>query len=123
MMLRKIDLLEESANIVYTHHEHFDGKGYPNGISGTDIPLGARIFSIVDAFDAMTSKRAYRDEMSYEEALERIKEASGTQFDPEIVDAFVKIDRKIWDHIKENIDESGSSFLKSLLFEISKYKY
>lgn len=123
MMLRKIDFLEESANIVYTHHEHFNGNGYPNGLSGGDIPLGARIFSIVDAFDAMTSKRAYRDEMSYEEAVKRIKEASGTQFDPEIVEAFIKIDRKIWDDIKDNIDESGSSFLKGLLFEISKYNY
>ena len=123
MMLKKIEFLEESANIVYTHHEHFDGSGYPSGISGKDIPLGARIFSIVDAFDAMTSKRAYRDEMTFEEAVERIKEASGTQFDPEIVDVFVKIDQKIWDAIKESIDECGSSFLNSLLFELSKYKY
>lgn len=122
-MLKKIEFLEESAVIVYSHHEHFDGSGYPKGLSGTDIPLGARIFSIVDAFDAMTSKRAYRDEMAFDKAVERIKEASGSQFDPQIVEVFMKIDLSVWEDIKENIDESGSNFLKGLLFELSKYKY
>jgi len=120
-MLKKIEFLEESALIVYTHHEHFDGSGYPNGLSGEAIPLGARIFSIVDAFDAMTSRRVYREEMSFDEALERIKEAAGTQFDPEVVDVFVDIDSIVWDEIKNNIDKSGSNFLKGLLFELSKY--
>ncbi len=120
-MLKKIEFLEESAALVYSHHEHFNGKGYPKGLSGTEIPLGARIFSIVDAFDAMTSKRAYRDEMPFEKAVERIIEASGTQFDPDIVEVFAKIDLSIWKDIKENIDESGSNFLKGLLFELSKY--
>lgn len=122
-MLKEIEFLEESAAIVYSHHEHFDGKGYPKGLSGEEIPIGARIFSIVDAYDAMTSKRAYRDEISSSEAIERIKEAAGTQFDPEIVDVFVKIDLSVWEEIKENIGESGSNFLKELLFELSKYKY
>ena len=123
MMLKKIEFLEDSALIVHTHHEHFDGSGYPNGLSGKDIPLGARIFSIVDAFDAMTSKRIYRDEISINEAIERIKKDSGTQFDPEIVDVFVKIDHSVWEDIKGNIDESGSKFLQGLLFELSKYTY
>ena len=122
-MLNKIEFLEESAEIVFAHHEHFDGTGYPNGLSGHDIPLGARIFSVIDAMDAMTSKRVYREEIPFEEAIERIKEVSGTQFDPEIVDVFVKIEPAVWEEIKNNVDSSGSTFLKGLLFELSKYKF
>lgn len=122
MMLKKIEFLEESASIVYSHHEHFDGRGYPNGISGTDIPIGARIFSVIDAFDAMTSNRPYRGKLSYDEAVRRIKEASGTQFDPEVVKAFLKVDKNVWDEIKDTIDSSGSNFLKGMLFELSKYR-
>jgi len=122
-MLKKIEFLEESAEIVFAHHEHFDGTGYPNGLSGHDIPLGARIFSVIDAMDAMTNSRVYREEIPFEEAIERIKEASGTQFDPEIVDVFVKIEPSVWEEIKNNVDSSGSTFLKGLLFELSKYKF
>jgi len=122
-MLIKIEFLEESADIVFMHHEHFDGSGYPGGLSGEEIPLGARIFSIVDAMDAMTSKRVYRKEIPFDEAIERIKEASGAQFDPAIVDVFVKIDLGVWEDIKNNINDSGSTFLKGLLFELSKYRY
>ncbi len=121
-MLEKIDFLEESAKLVHTHHERYDGKGYPNGLSGDEIPLGARIFSVVDALDAMTHDRIYREALSFDEAIEGIKEASGTQFDPQVVDVFLQIPVEEWTGIKERVAESGSAYLKDLLFELSKYK-
>jgi hypothetical protein len=72
------------------HHEHWNGAGYPAGISGTDIPLGARILSVVDCFDALTSDRPYRPKLNVEEAFKIIRDQSGTSYDPLIVDAFVK---------------------------------
>lgn len=75
--------------IVRHHHEHFNGKGYPNGKKGEEIPLGARILAVADAYDAMTSDRPHRSAMSKETAIARLKEASGTQFDPKVVEAFL----------------------------------
>ena len=83
--------LEEIAQFVLLHHERWDGKGYPRGLKGEEIPLIARILSVVDAYDAMTEDRVYRKAMSNEAALEEIKRNSGTQFDPQIVDIFLSI--------------------------------
>jgi len=77
------------------HHERFDGKGYPDGIGGLDIPLESRIMSIADTFDAMTSTRAYRKALSLEEANQEILRCSGTQFDPEIVPVFLRVQGRI----------------------------
>lgn len=76
-------------DIVRHHHEHFNGRGYPNGVEGEEIPLGARILAVADAYDAMTSDRPYRSAMSKETAIARLKAASGTQFDPQVVEAFL----------------------------------
>ncbi len=76
-------------DIVRHHHEHFDGRGYPNGKENEEIPLGARILAVADAYDAMTSDRPYRSAMSKETAIARLKAASGTQFDPQVVEAFL----------------------------------
>jgi len=76
-------------DIVRHHHEHFDGRGYPNGKKGDGIPLGSRILAVADAYDAMTSDRPYRSAMSKETAIARLKAASGTQFDPQVVEAFL----------------------------------
>lgn len=76
-------------NIVRHHHEHFDGRGYPNGKKREEIPLGARILAVADAYDAMTSDRPYRSAMSKETAIARLKAAGGTQFDPQVVEAFL----------------------------------
>jgi HD-GYP domain-containing protein (c-di-GMP phosphodiesterase class II) len=76
---------------VLHHHERIDGKGYPAGLSSTEIPLGSRIISVIDAFDAIVSNRSYRKGVSAEEAIRRLLAGSGTQFDSEVVRLFVDI--------------------------------
>lgn len=83
---------EETLDIILHHHERFDGKGYPDGLKGDEIPLGARILAVADSYDAMTSPRPYRPfPLSHEEAIDEIKRNAGTQFDPRIVDLFLKL--------------------------------
>jgi HD-GYP domain-containing protein (c-di-GMP phosphodiesterase class II) len=90
-IVEPIPFMGEAVEIVRSHHERFDGSGYPLGMRGEEIPLGARIFAIADAFDAMTSDRPYRRALAVEEAVAQIKEGAGSQFDPACVDAFVDL--------------------------------
>jgi response regulator RpfG family c-di-GMP phosphodiesterase len=90
-ILGPIPELNEIIEIVVHHHERYDGTGYPDGLEGGSIPLGARILSVADTYDALTSKRPYRDALSEDEALRIIEEAGGTQLDPVIVRAFLDI--------------------------------
>ncbi len=90
-ILQDLHFLRGALDVVYHHHERFDGKGYPEGLQGHNIPYLARIFSVVDAFDAMISDRPYRKGMSVEEALRELARNRGTQFDPDIVDAFIQL--------------------------------
>ena len=76
--------------IIYHHHEHFNGKGYPDGRAGEQIPLGSRILAVSDAYDAMTSDRPYRKAMTPKEAIKELYAYSGTQFDPQVINAFVE---------------------------------
>jgi hypothetical protein len=89
--LARIPGLEAVATIVRFHHERWDGAGYPDGLSGGRIPLASRIIAVCDAYGAMTCDRPYRSALDPEEALEEIRSASGTQFDPSVVQAFVRI--------------------------------
>ena len=89
-MVEKLNCLHGCIDAVLFHHERMDGYGYPYGIKGDEIPIIARITSIVDAYDAMTTNRVYRKALSHEHALDEILRNSGTQFDPEIVKVFVK---------------------------------
>ncbi|OGO53242.1 MAG: hypothetical protein A2148_01780 [Chloroflexi bacterium RBG_16_68_14] len=87
-MLQQVHFLRGAALIAHCHHERYDGTGYPRGLAGEAIPLTARIFAVADAFDAMTSCRPYRQPLSVEEACQEIRRSSGTQFDPQVVEAF-----------------------------------
>jgi putative nucleotidyltransferase with HDIG domain len=93
-MLRQVHFLQGPAEIILSHHERWDGQGYPRGLREKDIPLGARIFTVVDTFDSMTSDRPYRKSKSTLEAMNEILRCSGTQFDPLIVEAFLDIYEK-----------------------------
>ncbi len=88
-VLRMLPGFERAALDILHHHESFDGKGYPAGLKGTEIPVVSRIVSVIDAFDAMVSSRPYRKGLPYEEAVRRLTEASGTQFDPIVVQSFL----------------------------------
>jgi HD-GYP domain-containing protein (c-di-GMP phosphodiesterase class II) len=90
-ILAEVPFLAAARKIVYGHHEWWNGTGYPLGLKGDQIPLGARMFPIADAFDAMTSNRPYRPAMSIDQALEEIRGGSGTQFWPEAVEAFISL--------------------------------
>ena len=95
-MLIRIPFLREAAEIVLAHQEYFDGTGYPRGLGGDAIPLGARIFAIADALDAMISDRPYRSALSVDHAREEIRRCAGTQFDPAIVEVFLGITDSTW---------------------------
>ncbi len=89
-MLAPVDYLKPALDIPYCHHEKFDGTGYPRGLKGKAIPLAARIFAVVDVYDALTSDRPYRKAWSREKTLKHIREESGKHFDPQVVEAFLK---------------------------------
>jgi diguanylate cyclase (GGDEF)-like protein len=90
-ILKLVNNYSGLAEYVLYHHEHWDGSGYPSGIKGEDIPLISRVISIADAYEAMTSKRPFREGYSHAEALERIRSGAGTLYDPNLVKLFVKI--------------------------------
>lgn len=116
-MIAQLPFLSVTADIVLTHHERFDGRGYPNGLIGLEIPLGARIFAIADAFDAMTSNRPYRRGIPFPAAREQIAHCSGSQFDPEIVRAFLSVDLQHIYAIREQFaySRSGNSSPRIML--------
>jgi putative two-component system response regulator len=93
-IISRIRLLRLEVPIVRHHHERFDGKGYPDGLKGADIPLASRIIAIADTNDAMVCNRSYRHKMTQEEAVNEIKRNSGTQFDPDVVKSFLKVIRE-----------------------------
>ena len=81
--------LEDIAPLIYCHHEQFDGKGYPQGLKAEEIPLGARILSVVDSYTAMTEGRPYRSARAHLDAIEELEKNSGTMYDPEVVHLFI----------------------------------
>lgn len=109
-ILRRIPFLTEASEIVYSHQEKFDGTGYPRGLKGEEIPLGARIFSVADTLDAMTSDRPYRAKLPLSVAREEIQRWSGRQFDPQVVRTFLEMPENIWDDLRKGIDEQIHRF-------------
>jgi putative nucleotidyltransferase with HDIG domain len=109
-MLKKIPFLSEASEIVYAHQERFDGTGYPRGLSGQNIPLGARIFSIADTLDAITSDRPYRAAQSIQVAREEVERFSGRQFDPDVVRVFLDMPDTIWEDLRKEINSQIDHF-------------
>ena len=91
LFMEQIEFLKPAMAIPYSHHERWDGKGYPQGLKGEQIPFLARIFAVADVWDALTSERSYHKAMSFAEALDTIRSEAGTHFDPQVVDAFIKM--------------------------------
>ena len=112
-MLHQVKFLEGPSEIILAHHERWDGKGYPRGLAQDEIPLGARIFPVVDTFDAMTSDRPYRRALSTQDAMNEILKYSGTQFDPRVVEAFLDIYSK-WVHMWAELHADEQEVVMSL---------
>jgi len=102
-MLQHIRFLEPALDIVLCHQERFDGTGYPRGLKGEEIPLGARIFAVVDTFDAMTSDRPYRKALTIDDACKEIQDWSGRQFDPAVAAAFLDLPADSWREVRERV--------------------
>ena len=112
-ILKKIPFLVEAAEIVYAHQERYDGTGYPRGLKGEQIPLGARMFSVADTLDAITSDRPYRPAQSLTAARAEIERWSGKQFDPQVVKVFLDMDEKIWPDLRKEVDGQVQRFAYS----------
>jgi HD-GYP domain-containing protein (c-di-GMP phosphodiesterase class II) len=103
-LIENIPFLRGAVPIVYSHHEKWDGSGYPRGLQGEDIPVGARIFSVVDAFDAMTFDRPYSRAVSFGAARAELRRSAGAHFDPAVVEAFMRLP----DHVLEDIRQGNA---------------
>jgi HD-GYP domain-containing protein (c-di-GMP phosphodiesterase class II) len=111
-MVTRIPFLRDAAEIVLSHQEFFDGTGYPRGLKGEAIPLGARIFAVADALDAMISDRPYRRALPFSHARDEIRRCSSTQFDPKVVAVFLAMPETLWHDLRENL---GAPFRLSQL--------
>ena len=109
-ILRKIPFLRGSAEIVFSHQERFDGTGYPSALRGAEIPVGSRIFAVADTLDAITSDRPYRAAGGFDTARAEILRCSGTQFDPAVVEAFLKIPNELWYELRAEINGQARRF-------------
>lgn len=102
-MLIRIPFLRDAAEIVLSHQEFFDGTGYPRGLKGEGIPLGARIFAVADALDVMVSDQPYRRALPLSHAREEIRRCSGAQFDPKVVEVFFSLPESLWAELRKNL--------------------
>jgi putative nucleotidyltransferase with HDIG domain len=105
-MVHKIPFLRNASELVYAHHENFDGSGYPRGLLGEAIPLGARIFAIADTLDAITSQRPYRKRLSFAQARQEIARCAGSQFDPRIVHVFLGLPVERWSNLRKEVEHA-----------------
>jgi HD-GYP domain-containing protein (c-di-GMP phosphodiesterase class II) len=99
-LIEHVPFLRGAVPIIYCHHEKWDGGGYPRGLRGEEIPLGARIFSVVDAFDAMTFDRPYSTAIPFDAAYTEIKRCAGGHFDPAVVEAFLRVPEALLEEIR-----------------------
>ena len=104
-VLERIPFLKEAAEIVLSHQESYDGSGYPRGLKGEQIPLGARIFAVADTLDAMISDRPYRKALPISAAREEIRRYSGRQFDPRVVEVFLSHPERVWMELHDKVGD------------------
>ncbi|MCG8554754.1 MAG: HD domain-containing protein [Proteobacteria bacterium] len=104
-MVAGIPRLKGASHVVYCHHERWEGGGYPRGLKGDRIPIGARIFAVVDTYDAMTSDRVYRKGLPHETAVEEIRRLAGIQYDPQVVGAFLAMDQREWQAVRRRFKD------------------
>lgn len=109
-MLKKIPFLAEASEIVYAHQEKYDGTGYPRGLVGDEIPIGARLFAVADTLDAITSDRPYRAAQTVAAARDEIMRFSGTQFDPKVVEIFLSMPDTIWEDLRREINSHARRY-------------
>src|ERR1700680_4079154 len=109
-IVRKIPFLQDACDIIYSHQERFDGSGYPRNLKGKEIPLGARIFAVADTLDAIISDRPYRPARSFGEARKEIHAWVGRQFDPEVVEIFLKMPDEIFEDLRREINAQTYPF-------------
>jgi len=104
-ILKRVPFLRPAAPVVRHHHERYDGKGYPDGLAGEQIPLGARLFALADTLDAMTSDRAYRKTPGFSEVLTVVARQRGLQFDPRAADMFLKVPEEVWRQVRLSVEQ------------------
>jgi putative nucleotidyltransferase with HDIG domain len=104
-LLQRIEFLREASEIVLQHQERFDGKGYPSGLKGHEIVIGARLFAVADTYDAITSDRPYRRSAPHDAAVSEIRRVAGTQLDPDAVDAFCRVPESEWKAIRAEVEQ------------------
>jgi len=108
-LVKRIPFLAQAAEIILSHHERWDGSGYPRGLKATDIPLGARVFAVADTVDAMTSDRPYRSARSFEEAGEEIRRGSGSRYDSQVANVFLSVGIENWKAMRRSIDRPSAT--------------
>ena len=122
-LIKKIAWFDDASIIIGAHHEKFDGSGYPNGLKGDAIPLVARIFAVVDVFDALTSKRPYKEAFTFAHAMKLIQNESGKHFDPVIITSFLNIAESLWNGVaNKHIDELEILLLEAVMPYVSMFE-
>jgi HD-GYP domain-containing protein (c-di-GMP phosphodiesterase class II) len=107
-------------SVVGSHHEKYEGNGYPDGLSGVDIPILARIFAVADVFDALTSHRPYKQPLTFEETIDILTNGRGTHFDPEILDVFIAIARPLYEKYHNRDDDAPRADLEEIVNQYYK---
>lgn len=113
-IVKRSDWLKDATDVVGYHHERFDGKGYPYGLNAESIPINARIFSIADVFDALTSKRPYKSPIPFDEAMAIIEDGRGSLFDPALLDTFMEISKSMYDQYANSDEQTLRANLESI---------
>jgi len=108
-LVKRIPFLAQAAEIILSHHERWDGSGYPRGLKARDIPLGARVFAVADTVDAMTSDRPYRSALSFEETEEEIRRGSGSRYDSQVANVFLRVGIENWKTMRRSVNRPSAT--------------